>query len=221
MPEHTATDDGGQIDTVGETVAVFFIGEKICRQGQLTAGQHGDQTLVAQGADQAVESHRGDVAHDRTPCETEATVGDGQRLPSHVGAHVTVTQDQLGQDSEDGFTGSALNPPDREATKADTRIMRVSRQASTAVTGRFVGELEAKSQEKGEDAFDKRLAVAKQLYVGGFVVKIDGDGPVFSCRFGGVAHVSPLWYRALNVRRHDAGNALKLQENVTGSGHYH
>src|SRR5215475_4932026 len=44
MPEHTATDDGGQIDVVGETAAVLFIGEQIYRQGQLTAGQHGDQT---------------------------------------------------------------------------------------------------------------------------------------------------------------------------------
>jgi hypothetical protein len=127
----------------------------------------------------------------------------------------------MGQDGEDGFTGGALNPPDREAPEADTRIMRVSRQASTAVTGRFVGELEAKSKEKGKHTFDKRLAVVKQLHIGGFVVKIDGDSPVFSCRFGGVAHVSPLWYRALNVMRHDAGNALKLQENVTGSGRYH
>src|SRR5215468_6977198 len=97
----------------------------------------------------------------------------------------------MGHDGEDGSTRGALNAPEREATEADTRIMGVARQASTAVTGRFVGELEAKSQEKGEHAFDKRLAVAKELPVGGFVVKIDGDGPVFSCRFGGVAHVSP------------------------------
>jgi hypothetical protein len=92
-------------------------------------------------------------------------VGGDQRLPGHVGAHVTVTQDKMGQDGEDGFTGGALNPPDREATEADTRIMGVSRQASTAVTGRFMGELEAKSKEKGEHTFDKRLAVAKQLHV--------------------------------------------------------
>src|SRR5262249_54627097 len=98
---------------------------------------------------------------------------------------------KAGLSTYNGFTGGALNSPDREATEADTRIMGVSRQASTAVAGRFVGELEANRQEKSEHAFDKRIAVTKELHVGGLVVKIDGDGPVFSCRFGGVAHVSP------------------------------
>jgi len=76
-------------------------------------------------------------------------VGSDQRLPGHVGAHAAVTQDKMGQDREDGFAGGALNPPDREAAEADTRIMGVARQASTAVTGRLVSELEAKSKEKG------------------------------------------------------------------------
>jgi hypothetical protein len=34
-----------------------------------------------------------------------------------------------------------------------------------------VGEWKAEGQEKGEDAFDKRLAIAKQLKVGGFIWK--------------------------------------------------
>ena len=32
MPDHPATDDGGQIDPVGETAAVFLIGQDIDRQ---------------------------------------------------------------------------------------------------------------------------------------------------------------------------------------------
>ena len=32
--------------------------------------------------------------------------------------------------------------------------------------------------------FEKRLAVAKELKGGRFVLKIDGDGPVFARRFG-------------------------------------
>jgi hypothetical protein len=47
MPEHTATNDGGQRDPVDETAAVFFIGEKIHRQGQITPGEHCDRTLLA------------------------------------------------------------------------------------------------------------------------------------------------------------------------------
>ena len=70
--------------------------------------------------------------------------------------------------------------------------MRVARQAPAAATGRLVCELKAEGQEKGEDTFDKRLAIAKQLKVGRFVLKIDGDGAVFAGRFGCCAHVSPL-----------------------------
>jgi hypothetical protein len=51
--------------------------------------------------------------------------------------------------------------------------------------------LKAKGEEKGEDAFEKRLAVAQELKVGGFVVKIDGDGPVFAGLASGVWHGSP------------------------------
>jgi hypothetical protein len=52
-------------------------------------------------------------------------------------------------------------------------------------------ELKAKSEEKGEDTFDKRLAVTKELEVGRFVLKIDSDGAVCTYRFGCFPHVSP------------------------------
>ena len=52
-------------------------------------------------------------------------------------------------------------------------------------------ELKAQGQEESHNEFDKRLAVAKQLKVRRFILKIDGDGPVFSRRFGRCAHVSP------------------------------
>ena len=69
--------------------------------------------------------------------------------------------------------------------------MGVAGQAPAATTGRLVCELKAKGQEKGEDAFDKRLAIAQELKVGRFVVKIDGDGPVFAGLASGIAHGSP------------------------------
>ena len=68
----------------------------------------------------------------------------------------------------------------------------MARQASAPVTRRLVCELKAEGQEKGEDAFDKRLAIAQQLQVGGFILEINSDSAVFSCRFGRCAHVSPL-----------------------------
>ena len=42
---------------------------------------------------------------------------------------------------------------------------------------------------------EKRLAIAKQLKVGRFILKIDGDGPVFAGLFGCFAHVSPLGHQ--------------------------
>ena len=96
-----------------------------------------------------------------------------------------------------GFARGALEPPDGDATQADTGIMRVARQAPTAVTGRLVEELKAEGEKEREYEFNKGLAVAKQLQVGRFVSKIDGDGPVFAGPFGGCAHVSPLCHQVL------------------------
>jgi hypothetical protein len=54
-----------------------------------------------------------------------------------------------------------------------------------------VGQLEANREDKGEGELDEDRAVAAQLNVMALVVKIDGDGAVFSRRFGPVTHVSP------------------------------
>jgi len=50
-----------------------------------------------------------------------------------------------------------------------------------------VGELKAQGKDEGEDKLDKRLAIADQLEVGGWVLEIDGDGVILACRFGGLA----------------------------------
>jgi hypothetical protein len=69
--------------------------------------------------------------------------------------------------------------------------MGVARQPPATPTRHLVCELKAKRQDEGEDTFDKRLAVTKELEVGRFVLKIDGDGAVCACRFGCFPHVSP------------------------------
>jgi len=89
------------------------------------------------------------------------------------------------QDRAHGPTRRALDPPDGDPAEADTHIMRVAGQASVSTTSRLVFELQAKGQDEGEHAFDKRLAVAQQLRVRRFVLKIDSDGPVFV--FAGLA----------------------------------
>jgi hypothetical protein len=89
------------------------------------------------------------------------------------------------------FARRALYPPDGHPTQTDTDIMRMPRQASTAVTGRLVFQLEAEGEEKSEHELEKRLAIAKELKVGRFVLKIDGDSPIFAGLTGSVAHGSP------------------------------
>jgi hypothetical protein len=66
MPEHAATDNGGEIDLGGETATVLLIGQKIGGEGEPTPGQHRDQTLAATRTDQAIEGHGGDMVEDGT-----------------------------------------------------------------------------------------------------------------------------------------------------------
>jgi hypothetical protein len=51
-------------------------------------------------------------------------------------------------------------------------------------------ELKAQGEEKGEDEFDKCLAIVNQMEVGGFIVEVDREGAVFAWWFGGLSHVS-------------------------------
>jgi hypothetical protein len=69
--------------------------------------------------------------------------------------------------------------------------MRVARQASAAATGGFVFQLKAEGHDEGEDTFEERLPIAKQLEVHRFASEIDGDGAVFSRRLSRCAHVLP------------------------------
>ena len=67
--------------------------------------------------------------------------------------------------------------------------MGVVRQALTAATGRLVLALQAKGHDEGDDTFEERLPVAKQLEIRRFALEIAGDRPVFADRFGRCAHV--------------------------------
>jgi hypothetical protein len=73
--------------------------------------------------------------------------------------------------------------------------MGVAGEAPAAATGRLVGELKADGEDKGEDTFDKRLAVCNEVEVGRLIWKIDSDRAVFSRRFGRRTPVSPLGHQ--------------------------
>jgi len=118
-------------------------------------------------------------------------VGGQQRITSHFRSHLTIAQGEVREDREHRATRGALDTPNREPTQADTGVMGVPRQAPTATTGGRVCKLKTEGEDEGEDAFDKRLAIAQELKVGGFVMKIDGDGPVFAGLASGGSHGSP------------------------------
>src|SRR6516162_6593339 len=95
------------------------------------------------------------------------------------------------QHGEHRMTHRALETPDGHPTQAYAEIMRVARQASATTTHRLVFQLKAKGQDKCDHKFDKCLAIAKQLKVGRFILKINRDGAVFAGPFGCYTHVSP------------------------------
>jgi hypothetical protein len=119
-------------------------------------------------------------------------MGGQQGIASDLWSHLTVAQDEVRQDGEDRFARGALETPDRETAQADPGIMGMARQApTTAVTGCLVCELEAESEEKGEDDLEERLGVAQELSVGRFIVEIDSDGTVVPRPCDAVSNVSP------------------------------
>ena len=77
--------------------------------------------------------------------------------------------------------------------------MRVAGETPMAVTRGLVCELKAQGHHEGDDQFHKGLAIAKQLTIGHFVLKIDSDGAVFSWSSGCVAHGLPPGHRVCAI----------------------
>src|SRR5688500_13139065 len=102
------------------------------------------------------------MTDDRTEFQTQSAVSGQQGIAGPLRSHLAIAQDKVRQDGEHGLALRTLETPDGETTQPDTDIMGVARQAPAPATGRLMLELKAKGQEKGEDTFDKRLAVAKE-----------------------------------------------------------
>jgi len=114
-----------------------------------------------------------------------------QGIAGRFWSHLALAPDEVGEDREHRATRRALDTPDGDPSQPETDIMRVAGQAPFPTTGRLVFQLKAKRQNEGEDTLKKCLPITKQLKVGRFVLKIDGDGPVFSGLVGGGSHGSP------------------------------
>ena len=68
--------------------------------------------------------------------------------------------------------------------------MGVAGQAPATMTGGLVLELKTQREDERQYQFDKRLPIASQLKVRGFILKIDSDGAVFPGPCGALPHVS-------------------------------
>ena len=122
-----------------------------------------------------------------------------QRITGYLWLHLAVAQDEVRQDREHRFARRTLDTPDSETTQADMGVMGVARQASAPATDGFVLQLKAEDLDEGEDTFEERLPIAKQLEVRRFAPEIGSDGAVFSRRFRRCAHMCPLCHQVLEA----------------------
>ena len=77
-----------------------------------------------------------------------------------------------------------------DSSEMDAGIMRMACETPAPVTGGLVLELKAKGHDEGNDTFEERLTIAKQLEVCRSAPEIDGDGTVFARRLSRCARVS-------------------------------
>ena len=131
------------------------------------------------------------MTEDRAALHTQSAVRGQQGVAGHLRGHLARAPDDVRQDGAHGVARRTLETPDGDPTEPETAVMRVTRQAPAAATGRLMRELQPARQDERQHPFEKRLAVAKPLNVGRFVLNIDGAGAVCSRRFGRCAHVSP------------------------------
>jgi hypothetical protein len=105
-------------------------------------------------------------------------MGGEEDLTGFLRGHQAIAQDEVREDGEHRAARRALKPPDEDATKTDTEVMGMTRQASSTATGCRVLQLEAYGEEEGTHELEKCLAIVKQANVGGFILEINGDGAV-------------------------------------------
>jgi hypothetical protein len=137
-------------------------------------------------------------------------MGGHQGIASDLRSHLAITQDEVREDGEHRATRGALDTPDGETTQPDTDIMGVAGQTPAATTGGRMFELKPKGQDERHQQFETRLAVSKYLKVIIFILKIDGDSPVFSRRFGPCTHVSPLWHEVSSAEKTRWGQRIEI-----------
>jgi len=111
------------------------------------------------------------------------------------------TYNEVREDGEHRMTGSALDPPDGDATEAHPYIMGVACQTPAAATGRLVRELKADRKDEGEDELDKRFGIAQECKVGRLIVEVDGNRTVLAGRCGSLSHGSPSVEMAIGTNK--------------------
>jgi hypothetical protein len=117
-------------------------------------------------------------------------MGGQEGIASDLGSYLAIAQDEVREDREYRFTRRALYPPDGDPTHTEADIMRVACETPSTATTRLVCELKAERQDECDHEFDKRLAIAQELKVGRFILKINSDGAICTGLAGRVLHGS-------------------------------
>ena len=131
----------------------------------------------------------------RAEFQTEPTMRRPQSVTGHLRTHLAITQDEMWEDREHRFTRRTLYPPDGDPTETDADIMRMACETPAPAPGGLVLELKAKRHDEGDDTFEERLTIAKQLEVRRFAPEMDDDGTVCAHLFGCFVHGSPPGHR--------------------------
>ena len=111
-------------------------------------------------------------------------MGGQQGVAGHLRWHLALAPDAMREDRAQRCARGARATPEGDPTEPETEGRRVTCQAPATATGGLVLEPTPPGQDARRHQCEKRLAVAKELTGGRLVLKIDGDGAVFSCRFG-------------------------------------
>jgi hypothetical protein len=209
-PAHAAPDTRREGHVVGQTMAGLCISQDRRRPGQTTPCPHRDEMLVAEGADATRDGHGGDMAADRAQFPTEPSRPREQGGVDGVRTHGARAQDQGGEDRAHRATRGTLAAPARPPMQTDANIMRVARQTPSAATGCLVCQLKAEGEAERHPQCAKGVAGGTELKGGCFVRKIDGDGPVFACRFGCFPQVLPPGHQVSYAHETRGGEHIEI-----------
>src|SRR5262245_25519017 len=120
------------------------------------------------------------------------------------------------EDGEHRFARRTLYPPDGNPTKPDPGIMRMACETPAPATGDLVLELKAQGHDEGDDTFEERLPIAKQLEIRRLLRKSTVIVRFSRVGLAAVPMCDPQVIRCRELMRHHEGNVWPSQADREG-----